>query len=1055
MNQTLFAFDLGKASMGICARTETSILELKSINIPVEYAMTSDFRGRRRAERTRQAHKKREEWLCSQWRKVGLPPLPNDDERMKREFPRKGDETIYNSALLRVALIQNNPLQDWQIFKALWSSIQLRGYDSNLPWANNYTESTDEAPESQSKDEQENRESAERYKERLHEVITPHFQYEYPCFLEASLMGLWSSDEPQRLKLRIDHAASKVRRKPGALSSVDPGNVAPRELVEKEIRTLLENAMKQLPQLQAIDIDEWLYGPSKSAYASYKQAEYKKYRGQEWDTQGLLSQKVPRFDNRIIGKCQLLPTRNTCKASDPLSVCFTVLMKLKNLRFTDGYGEYDRGLFAEELPKAHALLMENLAGKKSRELTYNQVFAAVKKAIGTDIKRINMESREKFRINTSGRARFSRPALKLMIDILLSGQNPPEFDLTPYITTGNANPITRAELEKAVSRLGKTWAQFSVGDDRYNEVLEQSPIEREQAIFKAIGSVNNPIVRHRLTVFYNELKRMTREYGEPGWVILEFIRGSKDGLEGRQSASDYDSMIKRQEVDNDRLRDDLAGMNYPVTRENLLRLRLLREQQGHCVYSGNPLVETQIHLYQVDHIVPISQEMSTDALYNKVLVIPSANQEKQNRTPYEWLSSDPERWAVYQARIMEIKSIGKKKRELLLSKDARDLVNSYNGLAETAYMARLAQQIVSLHYGWGLQTEGDKRRVFVSNGRETAKIRGVYKLNELLLSDEERASLKPDEKAKKKRSNPKHHALDAYCISYSQSLRPKQKADGEWRWEAEGLERTRAEFERKLLDLFPNNPLRNRKEIYPQETIYGYKARIENGNVAHYLTVHKNLVDLLAKDRKKIKDIWDEDVRVDLERLSKAITDKDAWLKALQTYQHPKRKSLVKRVLIVETEGTLTSDSSGRQMIGEFKDFGKGATKGQYKHSKQHNGQIIYFDDKNKPKVRPVYGHQSLKLTQKELQEKNFKLYNQGMLFYSGAEIVIPKEFGQEGKKFPAGLYKLRTIKSKGDVKIENNAGEDIDTNIKYLVEAGFTLNSYHVRTEQTEGVST
>lgn len=354
INEKIFAFDVGKASLGICAREGSQILDLRSLLIPAEFAATADFRNRRRAFRTRQAHKKREEWFCKVWQEAGLNCLSPDDERLQREFPQKNDETIYNSALLRIALIQQKPLEEWQIFKALWAAIQLRGYET-VAWAGNAKKSTNSqnadpletgvlnnAEIQQVKEEKENLENAEKYLTRLRYEISPHFHYEYPCFLEASRMGLWSSDAPEILKLRIDHTAQKIRRKGGYDSNDDPGNTAPRFLVEKEIRQLLENAKKQLPVLQNIDPNEFLYGPGKKAYASYEDKDYFKYRGTEWDAQGVLSQKIPRFDNRILNKCRMLSKRNVCKASEPLNLQFNLLMKLKNIRFTDENGEVGR-----------------------------------------------------------------------------------------------------------------------------------------------------------------------------------------------------------------------------------------------------------------------------------------------------------------------------------------------------------------------------------------------------------------------------------------------------------------------------------------------------------------------------------------------------------------------------------------------------------------------------------------------------------------------------------------------------------------------------------------
>lgn len=61
--------------------------------------------------------------------------------------------------------------------------------------------------------------------------------------------------------------------------------------------------------------------------------------GTERDWQGVLGQKIPRFDNRIISKCKLLPKRNVCKANTLENVSLVLLMELKNLRVTSIYGE--------------------------------------------------------------------------------------------------------------------------------------------------------------------------------------------------------------------------------------------------------------------------------------------------------------------------------------------------------------------------------------------------------------------------------------------------------------------------------------------------------------------------------------------------------------------------------------------------------------------------------------------------------------------------------------------------------------------------------------------
>ena len=160
---TIWSFDLGKASIGEAVRdTQTNeFLHKASLLIPAEFASTKGAATRRRMWRTRQAHKAREAWLDEVWRAAGLKPLvgrrvekrdgkwqavaetPEQTGRrelLEREFPKKGDATCYNSALLRIKLLDprtlapGETLAEWQIYKALHSAIQKRGY-GRVPWA--------------------------------------------------------------------------------------------------------------------------------------------------------------------------------------------------------------------------------------------------------------------------------------------------------------------------------------------------------------------------------------------------------------------------------------------------------------------------------------------------------------------------------------------------------------------------------------------------------------------------------------------------------------------------------------------------------------------------------------------------------------------------------------------------------------------------------------------------------------------------------------------------------------------------------------------------------
>ena len=323
MVKKIFAFDMGKSSIGYCAREGLKVLELGSLIIDKDHAEIVSNRDRRRVFKTLNAHKAREKFFNDLWKSCNLEPLEKEDKLLKKEFGKKDEETIYNSTLLRIALLQNIELEEWQIYKALHSAIQRRGYDASLAWANANTD-----------DEKENKKRTLEYTtNKENDELISQEEYRYPCYYDAKRLGLWEEENPKTLKTYVDvHNNDKIRT---------AGIVAPRNMVEKELKQLYINAQKQLPELNKYSADYFLYGVSEKAYATYLDSDYKKYRGTnwEWENGGVLGQKIPRFDNRIIAKCKLLPKRNVCKAETVENVSLVLLMKLKNLRFTDVLGE--------------------------------------------------------------------------------------------------------------------------------------------------------------------------------------------------------------------------------------------------------------------------------------------------------------------------------------------------------------------------------------------------------------------------------------------------------------------------------------------------------------------------------------------------------------------------------------------------------------------------------------------------------------------------------------------------------------------------------------------
>lgn len=997
-NKKVFAFDLGKASIGFCAREGFNVLDLGSLIIDKDHAEMVSNRDRRRVHKTLQAHKAREEFFNTLWKDCGLEILEKNDKRFTIEFANKNDSAIYNSTLLRIALLQNKTLEEWQIYKALHSAIQRRGYDVNLAWAN-----------ANSDDEKKNRELSDKYtKDDNGNELINNEDYKYPCYYDATRLGLWNEDNPNELKRYLPLIGiTKVR---------DAGIVAPRQMVEKELKQLFLNAQKQISELNKYSVEYFLYGEYEEAYGSYKNPKFKKYRGTVNDWQGVLGQKIPRFDNRIIAKCKLLPKRNVCKANTVENVSFVLLMKLKNLRFTTKDGEKCI-LDASAIREIYTNWLNN-AIKENGE--YKLDTTIIKKEIENVIANEIQDKIEPMKANISGRSSFCRRACQIMNKIILDGiENPVEMDLTDFVDKeGAKNGITEEEIRTMLAKVG-TWDNLFVPDNRY-EMAEMSSDDREKTDL-LIGNITNPIVRNRLQIFRDKLLEMKYKFGTPNEVIFEFVRdGADNSLFGQKKAQDALKFMKENEKKNEELVQKLKDNNAFST-TNFDKLKLLEMQNGCCIYSGRKMGVADLDKCEIDHIFPRSMG-GNDALYNRVLCYAIENQNKKDRTPYEWLHNDEKTWYDYVNHLTGIKEkLGKKKFELLTSKpeDCEKLIESYNGLAETAQIARVAQEITAFVFGWGMQTKGDNRKIFVNNGSSTSSIRRRYGLNKILGDD-----------IKKNRDNDKHHALDAICISFSRDF----KYDKDIKKDV--IDGFSYEFAKTEIDKLIPYPYANKKpfkgNVKPLETVYG-KREIEGKT---YITKRIAIADLAKKD-KVVKTIIDKAISEDL--LGKLNLSDKEWKDMLQNYQHPKKKTLVKKVLTIESEGTVVQDSSGRTRIGEFVDFGTKGVKNQFKHSKGHKGQILYYNEKGSIKVMPVYANKKLQDVKDELEQMGCKLYKKGMMFYSGCLIEVPNDFKAGSNTCPAGIYKLRTIiADTGSTKVENQNGIEILTSANYLAQADF-----------------
>ena len=952
----------------------------------------------------------REEWPKRHGKWV---EVKKGDARLEQEFPADGDDTCYTSCLLRIKLLRGEMLEPWQVFKAFHSAIQRRGYDPDIPWK---TREARRKGEGDVEDDEAGTEQRMReFEKALHEMAPGQPDHHFPAYFDAWKMGLWNPARPAELKLRVDCHAESTRNQ-----------IVPRRLVEAELRRMVEGAAKHYPAFSG-KADYLLFGPAQKPYASYNANPSKSpflREGAATDWQGVVGQKIPRFDNRIIAKCALIPRLNVCKLREGekgephpqslVAVEVAFLMKLKNLRFQRG--KQQGAMSAAEI---RALLDDP---KRTKWAITKAAWKKLCAAMGA-VPLPGHEEVESPRF--SGRSRFCRPALEILKRLILSGQKPSDFLREELIRlNGNKDPLkglTESDLQflREMAARNDTWEGLYIPNQQL-DALAQSTANPDEAIQRLIGQQNDPIVRHRLDTFAKRLTALD-VHGKPDHVVLEFVR---EDFMGKKAKMELSKFMKDRAEERKQAREEAAKAGA-TEKSAGLKLELLRAQGGRCLYTDAGLEPSRLDEYEIEHIVPRARG-GPDAVFNYVLTTHAANEEKADRTPYEWLSSTGG-WDAYVNRVRSRSlALRNKKVQLLISPNAEELAERYTALAETAWIAKLAQTIVGLHFGWrnGVDENGNKRVTVISGGL-TGRIRRKYGLNRILnpnAADEEEAE-------KKNRDDDRHHALDAMVISFIPGWARDAKKEGFFRF-PEGV--NREFFAKEIADVMPQNLCFAKPAL--AETIYGARGEEAQRVIVQRVELLKLAMKGIAPGKTKfdldylaaqIKAVRDGHIQRKLAEFHSTSPDEAKWKVFCENFRLAGKNgspgSLVRRVLM----------NVGEPM--EYKDLSKDGTGAFRKALKGHRGQIVYVEtstDKNgKSKetvqVRPIYAFESPALVRKQLRDELGERCHVVDFFQSGCLIEVTNPVPHTKLALPPGRYVLNTIISKSkSVKVTNSHGK-------------------------------
>lgn len=208
--------------------------------------------------------------------------------------------------------------------------------------------------------------------------------------------------------------------------------------------------------------------------------------------------------------------------------------------------------------------------------------------------------------------------------------------------------------------------------------------------------------------------------------------------------------------------------------DELLKMRLYREQDGQCAYSLQPLALDgdirrilEDNTTQIDHILPYSRSFD-DSQNNKVLVLTKQNQNKGNQTPFEFMDgvNQSQQWRNFEAWVRGHKNIRKAKRDRLLRKgftaEEAEGFKSRN-LNDTRYITKYFADYVRQHLQFSpdasTQAKPRESRVLCPAGGYTSFLRTRWGL------------------AKNRAASDLHHALDACVIAAATRSLQKRVSD--------------------------------------------------------------------------------------------------------------------------------------------------------------------------------------------------------------------------------------------------------------------------------------
>ncbi|MDL1913003.1 MAG: type II CRISPR RNA-guided endonuclease Cas9 [Bergeyella sp.] len=322
------------------------------------------------------------------------------------------------------------------------------------------------------------------------------------------------------------------------------------------------------------------------------------------------------------------------------------------------------------------------------------------------------------------------------------------------------------------------------------ENQERELLEKLDPIKK--NDLRQPVVEKILNQMNNLVNAMLAEYGRPDAIRVELARELKQSKEERKSTT---KNINDNEKNNKEIQKKIEEeYGLRSTRNRVQKYKMWEESDHKCFYCGK-IINVTDFLQGMDvekeHIIPKSL-LFDDSFANTVCACRTCNQEKGNRTAYDYLRSKSEKeFNDYLDRVEDYykeKRISKTKRERLLAsyedylerkkqgKETEEDKNLWENfinrqLKETQFISKKAKEILT----------SVCRNVYTTTGRVTDFVKHLWgwdtvlhdinleryrSIGETEVTENDKTKQKSEKiKGWSKREDHRHHAVDALAIA--------------------------------------------------------------------------------------------------------------------------------------------------------------------------------------------------------------------------------------------------------------------------------------------------